>query len=384
MVREKKQMRKFATVMILLCTSALLQGCNREREGDDAIDTTIEINNMDSVQLSPTETEECEIESIECISEFTDDWCVEYKYYYDPAGNTLELEYISDYEVEISIVRDRVYCINTNEYEIEYDEIAGHKYIYKDIYSDYTQIIYYPESNHNIEVINEYATMLCVNISESEYLSAKQEYVLEQLSGFTEDWYKASEYFWSYSINDGFKIDYFEWENDAEVFCINALDFSSNEYEIDYDNYCYVYEYAGMDDSIYLSYYPNDCTIEILGGDGIELYWPVSEETYFANIEAISTEHNTASTGNDLNNNKEYTDAEIYEAARYFISEAIQDTTYSKYSWEIKNTVSVSPYIGGGYTATFYIYSSELCSYKYLRVNIGVGANGFYFISGGM
>ena len=289
---------------------------------------------------------------------------------------------ISDNEIELSIALLSTFCININEYEVEADEAGGSKYIYEDIYMN-AKVIYYPEKEHAIEIVFGADTIACVNVDKADFLLAQEEYIEEQLSNFTEDWYKENKYYWSIISEDGFAFDYIELEDDIEIFLLNALEFNNKEYEIDYENFGYIYEFTSADGNIYLVYYPSDCSIELRYSDGeSNFYNLISEEDYLAKIE-LQEEYNN-SLDNSNNNTVTYSDAEIYQAAYRFIGEALQDTTYSNYYWEYVRDSGISSYIGGGYTATLYMYSEELHSYKYLRVNMGVGPQGLYFISGGM
>ncbi|MBQ6844412.1 MAG: hypothetical protein IJO60_07250 [Agathobacter sp.] len=353
---RKKNLMKISLSM--LCVMLLSQGC-----GDT--------NNTQTSQTS-VEKETQKIETQTDVSKFTEDWYKEYKYYQDSNGRFFELHEVTDTnKVEIEILGDYVFQFVANEYEVN-----GSKYTYKDNDMNAT-ITYSPEDNHNIEIVLESETLSFENIAEGEYIATWQNYVEENLD-FTEDWYKEYKYWWSLVDDEGFALDYIELEDGEEFFFINALQFNKSDYELDYENYAYVYESTSEDGSVYLHYYPNDNFIEIKSSeDEISYYDLISEDEYLTNTE-VPTENNAT------DNKRTYSDAELYQFAYSCIGEALANSLYSDYYWEFVREAGISNYTGGGYTVTFYMYSPEMKSYKYLRIHIGVWANGLYYISAGM
>lgn len=225
------------------------------------------------------------------------------------------------------------------------------------------------------------------NFSEEEIISAQID-VIEGETGFSEEWYKDNMCAWSLFDGDGFAIDWEEYDG-FTYFWVNELQFPANEYEVNCEEHKYVYESTNTDITVHLTYYPEENMVELLYGDyGVYYYDFVSEDEYIAYCEENSENNTTADDSDndevtyDSNNELSYSDAEIYQAAYYYLDKAIADSIYSHYSWELVGEAGVSPYICG-YTARFRMYSEELHSYQYLRINLGVDPMGFHYVSAG-
>ena len=350
---------------LTLCGALLLHGC---RSVDDGYDTSNETPPI----VTETETN---------ISMFSETWYNEYKYYNDSYGRFFEINQVSSTEVELDVHGDYVFRFLVNNYEVD-----DSKYIYKDDYWN-ALIIYSPEDNHSIEIILDNESLYFKQFTEEEFNSAQIDY--EKKLEFSDEWYRDSVYAWSFFDGDGFAIDWIEIDG-IESFWVNELQFISNEYEFDNECYGYIYESTYTDCTVHLAYYPSENIIELIYDDiATYSYDIVSEDEYITYSEESSDDNTDTDDGgnNDVTyeDSKEmsYSDAEIYQAAYYFIDLAIADSLYANYYWEFVREAGVSPYVGGGYTAKFYMYSQELHSYKYLRINIGVGPQGFYYLSSG-
>lgn len=230
------------------------------------------------------------------------------------------------------------------------------------------------ESSTEIESITTECTELSTE-TQDERITTEYEEPSTDVDAVSEpanDWYKQYMYF----MGDENKLELCYLDGDIVQVIVDDVylfDFDANNYIIDeFDGYVYKDEINEAE----LTYYPEDNSIIVINDDKSSFYCAVDEDTYYA-----VSEDNNYVEGNSTNN---FTDEEIYQAASYYMWDAIQNSAYAGYDWEYVKNVSVSPYIGGGYTATFYIHSNTLHAYKYLRVNIGVGPSGFYYIGGGM
>lgn len=204
----------------------------------------------------------------ESVSEFKEDWYIDHCYYVDSNGNYFTLRY-SDTMLQLNIYNVGSYNVGISGYKIEKDSEYGNVYIYYDMES-YELVKYYPQLNHTIIVEAISGDITCTNISEAEYLEAERNYAESQLEGFEEDWYKGK------YIGNNNSITYKEITDSADVFTLRVdpnfdyirekvvVGFVSDEYEIDYDNYCYVYKTTNSDGIIiYLEYYPKDNKIRV-------------------------------------------------------------------------------------------------------------------------
>ena len=190
---------------------------------------------------------------------------------------------------------------------------------------------------------------------------------------FTNEWYKEYKYFESNDYEKKIELSYLD-DGTIEVIIdsISAFSCHRDEYEMD-SNSGYIYtDYFGQGQMIY---YPDHRhSINVTYNNESKLYYPISETMFL--------DETNAAEDNTMNNM--FSDTEVFNAARYYIYDAIMDTTYANYDWTYVKDVSVMTDVTG-YTATFYIYSSSLKSYKYLRVHMGIDANGqLYFVNGGM
>ena len=220
-------------------------------------------------------------DSTESDSVFKEDWYIEHCRYIDSNGNYFTLRY-SDTMLQLNIYNVGSYTVGISGYKIENDSEYGDIYIYYDMES-YELVKYYPQLNHTIIIEAVSGNITCTNVSEAEYLEAERKYAESQLEGFEEDWYK-NKY-----IGNNNSITYKKITETADIFTLRVdpifdyifdkveVGFVSDEYEIDYDNYCYVYKTTNRDGIlIYLEYFPKENKIRVydeyesIGGSAVK------------------------------------------------------------------------------------------------------------------
>lgn len=273
-------------------------------------------------------TEEIIVEqdATENVSDFKEDWYVEHCYYIDSNGNYFVIKH-SDVIFQIEIAEVDVFNVELYKYKIENDSEYGNVYVYYDMDS-YELIKYYPQLNNTIVIETSSGKVTCTNISQEEYLEAEREYANSQLEGFEEEWYKdkylsynSYEHDKTWMMGDscyydgsvdlaqymGYrKIIYMEITDMSDIFTLEldpvfdymselvVVDFFSDEYEIDYEKYCYAYETTNSEGvKIYLEYFPKDSKIRVydeyesIGGAAVKerYYFLITEDE----IEELST-----------------------------------------------------------------------------------------------
>jgi len=264
-------------------------------------------------------TSEREIVSVDNAKEFTEDWFLEHYYYIDSNGEYFVLSH-SDSILQIDIADVSCFNVDFTKYKKDYEDEFGEVYVYYDI-ATYTLIKYYPQFNNTIIIEAESGEITCTNVSEAEYLAAERAYAETQLDGFSEDWYKGK-----YLSDSSYEIDrdWFMGENcyydgseeisqymgyrqishknitdTSDIFTLEVdpvfeymsenvvVDFFSDEYKIDYENYGHIYETTNSDGVIiYLEYFPKDNKLRVydeyesIGGASVETktYYLISEE----------------------------------------------------------------------------------------------------------
>lgn len=243
-------------------------------------------------------------------SKFKEDWYLEHCYYIDSNGDYFALKY-SDTILQIDIADVGHFNVRLSKYKIENNNEYGKVYVYYDIDS-YALVKYYPHFDNTIIIESETGEIVCTNISESEYLEAERNFANSQLEGFDEIWYKDKylsydTYEWNrdFLIRNDYTFDkdkielafreirYKQITDNSSVFTLQidpvfdtmsekvTVDFFSDEYEINYDNYSYVYKSTNLDLIVYLEYFPKDNKVTVYDeydsiGGGV-----ITKKTYY-------------------------------------------------------------------------------------------------------
>ena len=315
----KNDIKKFWGILILIVLT--LSGCGTESTENSVI-------NLEENGAKDTE-------EVEYMLEFEEDWYLKYYYYMDSNGDYFILKH-SDTIFQINIADIGSFNVDFSKYRIEEDSEYGNVYVYYDVDS-YILVKYYPQLNNTIIIEDPSGDIVCTNISEAEYLEAERNYANSQLEGFEADWYKdkylSTDTFEGlrdfYLRNDYLTFDgggcrqikYNQITNTSDIFILEVdpvfaymsenvvVEFFSDEYEIDYENYGYIYETTYSNVIVYLEYFPKDNKIKVydeyesMGGavTSKKTYWLISEEEIeelsTLNSESVYEDDNTSDVG---------------------------------------------------------------------------------------
>lgn len=229
-------------------------------------------------------------------SSFTEDWYLKNCYYIDSNGNYFILKHMDSIFI-IDIADGGYFSVDSSKYRVQRDQEYGDVYVYYDRES-YELIKYYPGLNNTIKIESKNGDIICNNISVQEYREAQRKYAEFQLEGFAEDWYKGKRYnSWHVDAKNEYikemrRIEYKNISDESDIFILEVeeftgaysgnqsfeVEFFSDEYWIDYENYGYIYETTHGSRKVFLEYFPASNKIRIY--DEYEKIGGLDEEFY--------------------------------------------------------------------------------------------------------